>query len=166
MDNHNNHYFIKFNDYCKKMDIIVFCMFFHSFYILQPLDVKCFGPLKAVYGKEIEKMIRMHFMYIIKDNFFLAFKQVFFASMGEENVQAEFQAINFMLYNLKIMINSLDFKSKTLTPSNSYLINVAFMNLIIPKIVKDAVQNSIELKSKIVIHQNNFSNQLYDLVDV
>ena len=32
----------------------------------------------------------MHFTHITKDNFFLVFKQVFFASMGEENVQAKF----------------------------------------------------------------------------
>ena len=72
------------------MDIIVLCILFYSFYILQPFDVGCFGLLKAVYGKEIEKMMRMHFMYITKDNFFFAFKQVFFVSMGEENVQAKF----------------------------------------------------------------------------
>ena len=86
MDNHNSHCFIKFNDYCKEMDIIVLCIPFYSFYIFQPLDVGCFGPLKAVYGKEIEKMMRMHFMHIIKDDFFPVFKQVLFVSMGEENV--------------------------------------------------------------------------------
>ena len=72
------------------MDIIILCIFFHSFHILQPFDVKCFNPLKTVYEKEIKKMMWMHFMHIIKDDFFLVFKQVFFVSMGEKNVQARF----------------------------------------------------------------------------
>ena len=68
------------------MNIIVFYMLFHSFYILQPFDVKCFGSLKIVYKKEIKKIIQMHLTYIIKNNFFPTFKQVFFASMSEENI--------------------------------------------------------------------------------
>ena len=140
------------------MDIIVFCIFFHLFYIFQLFDVKCFGFLKVVYEKEIKKMMWMHFMYIIKDNFFFVFKQVFFVSIGEENVQAKFQAIGLMLYDLKIVINSLDFRFKTFMLLSFYLINIASTNPIMPKIAKDVVQSFIELKSKIVIHQNNFLN--------
>ena len=90
LDDYNSHCFIKFDDYCKEMDIIILCILFHSFHILQPLDVKCFGPLKAVYGKKIKKMMWIHFMHIIKNNFFPIFKQVFFASMNEKNIQAKF----------------------------------------------------------------------------
>ena len=104
-------------------------------------------------------------MHIIKDNFFFIFKQIFFVSMGEENVQIKFQIINFMLYDLEIIINNLNFKLKTFILSSFYLINITSMNLIISKTAKNAIQNSIELKSKIIIHQNNSSNQLYDLVD-
>ena len=90
LNGHNSHCFIEFNNYCKKMDIIVFCIFFHLFYIFQSFDVKCFGSLKIVYKKKIKKIIWMHFMHIIKNNFFLVFKQVFFASMNEKNVQVKF----------------------------------------------------------------------------
>ena len=68
------------------MDIIIFCIFFHSFHIFQSFDVKYFSPLKAAYEKEIKKMMQMHFMHIIKNNFFPIFKQTFFISMGEENI--------------------------------------------------------------------------------
>ena len=81
----------------------------------------------------------MHFMYITKDNFFSIFKQIFFVSMGEKNVQAEFQIINFMLYNLKIMINNLNFKLKILTLSSFCPTNTAFTNPITLKTAKDAV---------------------------
>ena len=139
LDGHNSHYFIEFDGYCKEMDIIVFCIFFHSFYILQFFDVKNFGSLKVVYGKKIEKIIQMHFMHIIKNNFFFVFKQVFFVSMGEKNVQIRFQATGFMLYDLKIIINNLDFRLKTFMLSNSCLTNAASMNLIMSKTAKNIV---------------------------
>ena len=63
-----------------------------------------------------------------------------------------------MLYNPKIIINSLDFRFKTFTLSNSCLTSIASTNPTTPKTTKNAVRNSIELKSKIVIHQNNSSN--------
>ena len=63
------------------------------------------------------------------------------------------------------MINNLDFKFKTFTPSNSYPTNIASTNPTTLKTTKNAVQNSIKLKSKIVTHQNNSSNQLYNLID-
>ena len=148
------------------MDIIVFCIFFHSFHILQLFDVKCFGLLKAAYGKEIKKMIQMHLTHIIKDNFFFTFKQVFFVSMGEKNVQARFQVINFMPYNPEIVINSLNFRLKIFTLSNSHLTSIASTNLTTFKTAKDAVRSFIELLFKIVTHQNNSLNQLYNLIDV
>ena len=121
------------------MDIIVFCIFFYSFHIFQPFDVRCFGPLKIVYEKKIKKIIQMHFTHIIKDNFFFVFKQVFFISMGEENVQIKFQTNDFMLYNLKIIINNLNFRFKTLTSLNSCPTNIASTNLTTSKTTKNAV---------------------------
>ena len=140
------------------MDIIIFYIFFHSFHILQPLDVKCFSPLRTAYGKEIKKMIQMHLTHIIKNNFFPIFKQIFFILMSEENIQIKFQVIGFMPYNLKIMINNLDFKLWTFTSSNSYSTNITSTNLITFKITKNAIQNSIKLKSKIITYQNNSPN--------
>ena len=86
LNDHNSYCFIEFDNYCKEINIIVFCMLFYLFYIFQPFDVRCFGPLKTVYGKEIKKMMQMHFMYIIKNDFFFAFKQVFFVLISEKNV--------------------------------------------------------------------------------
>ena len=70
-----------------------------------------------------------------------------------------------MLYDPKIMINNLDFKPKTFTSLNSYSTNAASTNPTIFKITKNAVQNSIELKSKIITYQNNSPNQLYNLIN-
>ena len=63
-----------------------------------------------------------------------------------------------MLYDFKIMINNLDFRFKTFMLSSFCLINIASTNPITFKTAKNAVQNFIELKSKIVTYQNNFLN--------
>ena len=94
----------------------------------------------------------MHLTHITKNNFFLAFKQVFFVSMSEKNVQVKFQTINLMPYNPKIIINNLNFKFKTFTLSNFYLTNAASTNPTTLKTTKNVVWNFIELKSKIVTH--------------
>ena len=74
--------------------------------------------------------------------------------------------IGFMLYDPKIMINSLDFRPRTFTLLNSCLINAASTNPITSKTAKDAIQSFIELKSRIIIYQNSFLSQLYDLINV
>ena len=86
--------------------------------------------------------------------------------MDEENIQTKFQVTGFMPYNPKIMINSLNFKLKIFTLLSFYSTNVASTNPTMPKTVKNVVWNFIELKSKIVIHQNNSPSQLYDLIDM
>ena len=71
-----------------------------------------------------------------------------------------------MLYNLKIMINVLNFKFQMFIIPNFYLINIIFINPNTFKIAKIAVQNLIKLKFKNFHHQNKALNQLYDLIDV
>ena len=44
-----------------------------------------------------------------------------------------------MLYDSEIIINNLDFRFKTFTLLNFYLINIAFMNLITSKTTKNVV---------------------------
>jgi hypothetical protein len=55
-------------------------------HLLQSLDVRCFGPLKRLYGKEIKNLIQMHISHITKVEFFTAFKNAFIASFSEANV--------------------------------------------------------------------------------
>ena len=85
--------------------------------------------------------------------------------MGEENVQAGFRATGLMPYDPEIVINSLDFRPRTPTPSSSRPTSAASTNPTTPKTAKDAVRSSTELKSRIATHQNSSPSQLYDLVD-
>jgi hypothetical protein len=49
----------------------------YLFYLLQPLNVSCFSPLKRAYSREIKALIRYYINYITKLKFLLAFKVAF-----------------------------------------------------------------------------------------
>ena len=49
----------------------------HSSYLLQPLDVGCFSPLKRAYSCKVESLIRYYINYITKLEFLPAFKAAF-----------------------------------------------------------------------------------------
>ena len=138
-DDYNNYYIIDFNNYCKDNNIVLFYIFIYSFYILQLLDVKCFGFFKTLYNKEIEQMMHIQIIYITKNNFFLAFKCVFYVIINPKNIQTSFKIIGLVPYNLKKIINNLDFKFHTPILSNSHPTNFTSTNPNTPHIAKNAV---------------------------
>ena len=81
----------------------------------------------------------MQITHIIKNNFFFAFKHVFYVIINPKNIQASFRVINLILYNPKKMINNLDFKFHTSTLSNSHSTSFIFTNLNMPCIAKNAI---------------------------
>ena len=165
-DNHNSHHTIDFNNYCKNNNIVSFCMLVYSFHIFQFFNVKCFRFFKISYNKKIKQMMHMQIIYITKNNFFLAFKHIFYVIISPKNIQVSFRVIDFVSYNLKKMINDLDFKFCMPTPSNFCLINFTFINPNMLCTAKNTVWNFINLKNKIVKHQSNFFIHLYELVDI
>ena len=165
-DNHNNHCIINFNNYYKNNNIVSFYIFIHSFHIFQFFDVKCFGFFKVLYGKKIEQIICMQIIYITKNNFFFAFKCVFYVIINPKNIQINFKIIGFVSYNPEKMINNLDFKFHTLMLSNFCPINFTSINPNMPHTAKNIVWNFINLKNKITKHQSNFFIYLYELVDI
>ena len=118
-----------------------------------------------MYGKEIKQMMCMQIMHITKDDFFLAFKCVFYVIINPKNIQTNFKTIGLVLYNLKKMIGDLDFKFCTLILSNSCLMNFTSINLNMLCTAKNTVWSFINLKNKIAKYQNNFFIHLYELVD-
>ena len=90
--------------------------------------------------------------YITKNNFFFAFKHVFYVIINLKNIQTNFRIIGLVLYNPEKIINNLDFKFCTPTLSNFYLISFTFINPNILCIAKNTVQNFINLKNKIAKH--------------
>lgn len=166
LDGHNSHKSTKFDDYCKEHGIIALCMPPHSSHELQPLDVGCFSPLKASYGKEIEKMMRMQITHITKDDFFPAFKAAFFTSISKENVQAGFRQAGLVPFDPEAVLSRLDFKPKTPTPSNSCPSSQGSWDPKTPTTAHDAVRSSASLKKRITSHQDSSPTHLYEVVDL
>ena len=66
--------------------------------------------LKRLYNKKVENFIRFYINYIIKPDFFVCFYIIFFVIFNEENIQANFRSISFILFNPNTMISKLDIK--------------------------------------------------------
>jgi hypothetical protein len=62
----------------------------HLSYLLWPLNVSCFTPLKRAYGYKIDYLIRCHVNYITKTAFLLAFKAAFNQSFTLANIRLAF----------------------------------------------------------------------------
>jgi len=62
----------------------------YSLYLLQPLNVGCFAPLKKAYRRQIKNLARNYINYIIKLEFLLAFKAAFYNLFTKNNICASF----------------------------------------------------------------------------
>ena len=141
-------------------------MFVYLSYIFQLFDVKCFKLLKILYSKKIQKMMCMQITYIIKNDFFPAFKHVFFVNMDLKNAQLNSKTINLVPYNPEKIIGGLDFKFCTFKFSNFYLMNFTFINPNISYTMKNVVQNFVNLEFRNVMPWSNLFNYLYELTDM
>ncbi|SRR6266566_7279359 len=110
LDNYNNHYLYEFEYYCKKNNIVIFCILFHLSHLFQLFDIGYFNILKRLYGKEVENFIQSYINYIIKPDFFVYFYIIFFAIFNEENVRVSFRGISLILFNPEAVISKLDIK--------------------------------------------------------
>lgn len=90
LDGHESHVSGDFELFCKEHKIITVCMPAHSSHILQPLDIACFGPVKQVYSKMVEKMMRQAITHIAKEDFLPLFKDTFFKVFTVKNIQSGF----------------------------------------------------------------------------
>jgi hypothetical protein len=86
----------------------------YSLHFFQLLNVRCFGPLKALYRKQIKQIIQIRITYITKNNFLAAFLTAFNTAIIAKNIQVSFRAIGLVLYNLALVVNCLNPKSNTL----------------------------------------------------
>ena len=119
LDGHESHHSTEFELHCQQNNIITLCMPPHSSHLLQPLDVGCFGPLKQAYGRQVEDLMRMYINYISKLKFLCGFREAFFASITEKNIQGGFAGSGLVPYDLERVLSKLDVKLRTPTPLNS-----------------------------------------------
>ena len=107
---------MKFEEYAKQNKIIIICLPTHSLYITQSLDTDYYNVLKKHYNIEINLFIKIKIIYIIKSEFFLAFKSAFYKTFIKENILDGFRRSRFIPFNLQTILLKLDVKLQTLTP--------------------------------------------------
>lgn len=80
----------------------------HSSYLLQPLDVAYFSPLKRKYGDMISGLACNRTHYISKEAFLPVFKTAFEQSFTKENIQAGFRGAGLVPHDPEAVLSKLD----------------------------------------------------------
>jgi hypothetical protein len=165
LDGHESHHSAEFELYCKEHNIITLCMPAHSSYILQPLDVGCFSPLKKAYGKQIEGYMRGGQTYISKEDFFPAFQVAFQDSITVSNIQGGFRGAGIIPFDPQRVLDTLPPCVITPSPSNSRPGTAQTWNPRTPKNATEASRQSLFIKTRISGHQGSSPTYIIDAVD-
>ena len=88
----------------------------HLLYILQPLNVGCFLPLKRAYGRQVEKLIYNWFNHITKIEFLPAFWDAFNVFITKSNIWGSFQSAGLIPFDSDEVILKLNVWLYTPTP--------------------------------------------------
>ncbi|KAL2885016.1 hypothetical protein HOO65_090311 [Ceratocystis lukuohia] len=119
LDGHEFYHSIDFETYCEQNRIITLCMPPRSSYLLQPLDVGCFGPLKNAYGREIEKLIRLSITRVSKIEFLVAFHAAYQATMTESSIKGGFREAGLVPLDPESVVLKLDVQRQAPAPANT-----------------------------------------------
>lgn len=76
LDGHSSYATSEFDAYCTEHRIVSLCMPAHRSHFLQSLDVSCFSPLKAAYGRGFTELARQGVFYIDKEEFLSIYPRV------------------------------------------------------------------------------------------
>ena len=80
----------------------------HSFYILQPLNITLYSPLKRAYDYQINFFIRVSINYITKSKFFIAYLVIYNIIFTKKNMKAEFRGAGISPWDPDSVISKLD----------------------------------------------------------
>jgi len=165
LDGHESHHSTEFELYCQQNNIITLCMPPHSSYLLQPLDVGCFGPLKQAYGRQVEDLMRMYVNYVSKLEFLCSFCDAFFASITEKNIQGGFVGAGLVLFDPERVLSKLDVKLRTLIPPTSRPRTLQPWVFQIPHNPREADSQLTLIKTRIANYQNSSLTSMLAAVD-
>jgi hypothetical protein len=116
INGHKSHQSLEFQNLYKESKIIALCMPPHASHILQPLDVRCFAPLKRAYKTEINVLANSHINHINKRTFLATFLAVYNKAISKSNILSSFQATSLVPLDPEVVLSKLKVKPRTLTP--------------------------------------------------
>jgi hypothetical protein len=155
LDGHESHHSADFQTYCEENNIITLCMPPHSSHLLQPLDFGCFGPLKKVYGREIEQLIRRSITHISKTEFFLAFYAAFQPTITKESIKGGFKGAGLVPFDPEYVISKLDVQLRTPTRVEEEAQQAHSWTSRTPRTVLEAGSHSEYLQRRIRRHRSS-----------
>ena len=88
----------------------------HASYILQPLNVGCFAPLKQAYKKEIKSLADSHITHVDKKAFLATFQPVYNKAISKSNILSSFRATGLVPLDPEVVLSRLEVKPRTPTP--------------------------------------------------
>jgi hypothetical protein len=118
LDGHRSYNIPEFDQYCKENNIVLLCMPAHSSYLLQPLDVGIFLPLKQVYRQGIDTNIRLGINHIDKQEFLRIYPLARASTFTASNIHRAFRGAGLIPLDPAVVIKHLKVESRQLTPDN------------------------------------------------
>ena len=165
IDGHESHVSAEFQAFCKEKNIIAVSMPPHSSHLLQPLDVRCFGPLKRAYGREIEGFMKSLVNHITKAEFLIAFQAAFSKVFTFNNVKAGFSGAGLVPLNPERVLTKLDVKLSTPSPTGSLPAASVPWASQTPHNPIEATSQTDFIKSRVRRHQGSSPTPILSAVD-
>ncbi|KAL2126360.1 hypothetical protein VTI74DRAFT_1127 [Chaetomium olivicolor] len=109
--------------------------------------------------------MRAHISYVSKLKFLYGFREAFFASMTEKNIQGGFAGAGLVPYNPGRVLSKLDIQLRTPTPPNSPLATTQPWVFQTPHNPREAEPQSTLIKTRIASHQNSSPTSMLAAVD-
>ena len=162
LDGHESHHSLGFQELCKEKNIYTLCMPPHSSYLLQPLDVGCFSPLKRAYSREIEALIRHHINHITKLEFLLAFKAAFTQSFTSVNISPAFRGAGLVPLQPDVVLSKLDVQLRTPTPP---ALAEAIWEAQTPSNVRELEAQSTLIRERVRRHKSSSPASIIEAID-
>ena len=113
IDSYKSYNLIDFQDYYKEYKIITIYIPTYLSYLLQPLDVGYFSPIKKAYSTKILDLAYQLITYIIKVKFFSTFKTTFLKVFSKDIIKGTFYSTRLVLLNLEEVLQYLDVQLRT-----------------------------------------------------
>ena len=155
----------KFNNYYKLNKIVTVSMFTHSSYLLQPLDVKLYSPLKPAYNHQINLFIQTSINHITKTKFFITYLAAHNAIFTKKNIKTKFKNIGILLWDPDSIVSKLNVHFHTPTFPSSHSSFGYYWELQTPKTKKQTHSQFHLIKNCIFTHQKNSFTPILETVN-
>jgi hypothetical protein len=107
LDGQGSHATPEFDNFCTENRIVTICIPPHTSHILQPLDVGCFGPLKAAYGQLVADLARRSIFHVDTADFLAMYHQARRSIFSESTIKNSFKATGLVPFNPDIVLSQL-----------------------------------------------------------